>query len=208
MAKINITNQDSTTLPLVDSGKSFLYVDSVTKKAMVKDDAQAVEAIASESVVDSKISAAATPFASNAEVIAGTVETKAVSPKTLKDNYWINSNVATWDVVVATYPADLNTNATVYTKMKQYTVGVAGVYKVKFWVTAQSWYIMKWRVYKNWVALWTEISNWQTSIAYRTEDLTFDKWDTIEFWWYNSAAVSWYLWYITISIDKLVNYIY
>jgi hypothetical protein len=58
MAKINITNQDSTTVPVVDTGKSFLYVDSVTKKAMIKDDGQAVETIASESYVDTTVAPA------------------------------------------------------------------------------------------------------------------------------------------------------
>jgi len=55
MAKINITNQIEASLPNVDSGKSFLYVDSVTKKASIKDDTQNIEVLASEDYVTTAV---------------------------------------------------------------------------------------------------------------------------------------------------------
>ena len=55
MAKINITNQVEASLPNVDSGKSFLYVDSVSKKASIKDDTQSIEVLATKSYVDTNV---------------------------------------------------------------------------------------------------------------------------------------------------------
>ncbi len=57
MAKINITNQSTASMPNTSSGKSAIFVDDVSKKVCVKDDTQAVSTIASEAYVTSMFSA-------------------------------------------------------------------------------------------------------------------------------------------------------
>jgi len=89
-----------------------------------------------------------------------------------------------------TWPAwDTSNSSTTYNKKQQYTIPVTGIYRVyyEYYVNSTSNNVYT-RIYKNWVVHWTEKETNQTTPQTRSEDLSFNKWDTCELWVKNSNA--------------------
>ena len=70
-------------------------------------------------------------------------------------------------------------------------------YRVVFAVSAGDlWNGTITRIFKNWVAVWTERTNYNTRDTF-TEDLQFSAWDSIELWWKRENSTWWTAWLIT-----------
>jgi hypothetical protein len=145
----------------------------------------------------------------------------------VSDTPWALSNIAgtnerkIWDVIESdelliseandvvqtnddtlTWPAwDTSNSSTTYNKKLQYTIPVTGIYRVYYeYETNSSSNTVSTRIYKNWVAYWTEKSTSSTSRQTRSEDLSFNKWDTCELWVKNSnASYNWQTRYFALK---------
>jgi len=126
--------------------------------------------------------------ATNAEATAWTDTTRYISPKQAKDNYWVFTPIA-WTVLQAfTAPTFRTTVATSYTKLKEVQILLTWTYTVNFTLWTLWWWAVPYgKIYKNWVAFWTEwtsVSAWEV----KTEDLAFTQWDLIQVYAYTDNA--------------------
>ncbi len=204
MAQIKIANVATAWVETPVSGSSTIFVDSASKKVSVKDDAGNVWVIATESYVTSAI-----PAASNAEVIAGTIENKYVNPKTLKDNY-----EKKYDVVVFTRDAWWANASVVY----NHWLWVAPKCIIfNFTLHENSTYLTNW----SWTRDWTENKcsyTWYVFTRFATTDTSHcvvfaaDGWADTQKWavsavsattftidWTYVATVTW-TWCITATL--------
>ena len=92
-----------------------------------------------------------------------------------------------WTTITASaWTASGNTTSTTYVKLFQGTIWVSWTYRVTFTVTSSpgTWSNAYWRIYKNWVAFWTQAvanGSWGgPGVTNSSEALTFNAWDTIE----------------------------
>lgn len=128
-------------------------------------------------------------MASDAEVTAGSIQTKWMNPKQAKDNYWITLQVSN-DVIKSGAGWNLN-GVFSYTKVQEVTCNFTWTYRI-FATLAAFWWWNPWityfKVYKNWIAYWTEHSyssySWSTTVS---DDLAFTAWDKIQWYWYIAA---------------------
>ena len=113
------------------------------------------------------------------------------------NNYWVWFFIADNKLCVNPFPvAGQNTTAvslltgrtltTSYVKYKSARIQRAWQYTCLFSLNPQNswWRTTYWRIYKNWVAYWTErIVAWNVWETYVTaEKLVFNVWDTVELW--------------------------
>lgn len=129
----------------------------------------------------------------DAEALAGTDETRYINSKQAYDNYearyWTASNN-----LKASSDTEVNyNNANSWWLKKQIKMWLHWwSARISFdlkWNVSDKWY---WRIYKNWVAIWTERSDETWNYVTFTEDITFDYWDTLELYlkntWSNYAT--------------------
>lgn len=95
--------------------------------------------------------------------------------------------IVAWTQITASAGADsANTTSTTYIKKLQWTITRAGTYRITGVLSSNSWSwsIAYYKIYKNWVAYWSEQaafgSWWGPGSLNIQEDLTFAAWDTIE----------------------------
>jgi hypothetical protein len=79
---------------------------------------------------------------------------------------------------------------TTYTKKKEASILNTWTYTTSFEMVADWWWTSYWRIYKNWVAVWTEWTNVTWVYAAYTDNLSFSKWDLCQVyvkrsWWAN-----------------------
>lgn len=118
--------------------------------------------------------------ATNAEAKAWTATNKFVTPDNLGDN---TVKPVAWAALTAASAAwPYQWVQTTYTKRSEWTIAVNGIYTVAFdlksylgWATAYC------RIYKNWSPFGTERTTTSSTDANFTENLEFEKGDTIEF---------------------------
>lgn len=133
-------------------------------------------------------------IATNAEAIAWTDTVKAVNPLQLRKYYWPQP-IAWTSSTASSRTVWAGTSWTTYIQACIGTIAKWWTYTVSFDLSA--WAITTWygRIYKNWVAFWTERSVYQTTSNF-AENLTFAEWDTISLW-----VKSWGWW--TASVNNL-----
>lgn len=124
-------------------------------------------------------------LASDAEADTGTDATKAISPSQLK--YAGTAPTAGTSVRVAFVSTEKSQTGTTYTQKYIWTILKTWTYTVSFWLSRQnggSGGTAYGRIYKNWVAFWTEqtTTSAYTTFVTKTENLTFTAWDTISLW--------------------------
>lgn len=133
-------------------------------------------------------------IATNAEAIAWTDTVKAVNPLQLRKYYWPQP-IAWTSSTASSRTVWAGTSWTTYIQACIGTIAKWWTYTVSFdlsaWLSVNGY----WRIYKNWVAFWTERSVYQTTSNF-AENLTFVEWDTISLW-----VKSWGWW--TASVNNL-----
>lgn len=158
--------------------------------------------LATKKYVDD-IAAALMTYATQNEVNAWSNTTKAINPNTLANYRW---RTYAWTAYTAGSHAGAGFTNTTYQKKYEWTVAVPWIYTVAFKLrTDNASYAVTWRIYKNWVAYWTERSTTSTWDVTYTEDLFFAEWDVIEFWGKVAWATTYYLTAMSIKYDVVPN---
>lgn len=142
------------------------------------------------------------------EATAWTDETRYINSKQAKDNYWACSVIAS-DNLKASSDTQVSGIDAVYTKVKEMQI-----WKLEFWWTIRIKFTLNcsnwantayWRIYKNWVAVWTERSVlWDTPTVFSEDIASLENWDLIQI--YAKNDWSWASYVITnfrIYYDKV-----
>lgn len=120
-------------------------------------------------------------IASNATASTGSSTTSAINALQLKKYYWPEPIAGTTYTAAIVSGAVWSTASATYVQIKIWTIARTWTYTVAFTISAWSWNTTYGRIYKNWVAFWTERIVASTTTAF-TENLAFTEWDTISFW--------------------------
>lgn len=119
-------------------------------------------------------------IASNATSSTGTNTTDAINPLQLKKYFWPEPSVWTTYTASEIVWSAWTTSSGTYTQIKIWTIERTGTYTVTFTIGTWLWSTVYGRIYKNWVAFWTERSATSTTSTF-SEDLAFSEWNTISF---------------------------
>lgn len=120
-------------------------------------------------------------IASNATASAGSNTTSAINALQLKRYFWPEPSAGTTYTASEIVWAVWSTSSSSYVQIKIWTIARTGAYTVAFTISAWLWNTTYGRIYKNWVAFWTEGSVTSTTSTF-TENLAFTEWDTISLW--------------------------
>lgn len=113
----------------------------------------------------------------DAEAETWTDEERVPNIKQINDIYSLS--IVAWEVYTAVNnTSSKDTTSWTYTKVREFTINRWWEFRITFSLEASAW-TAYWRIYKNWVAFWTERSTWAWPTDY-TEDLEFDKDDLIQ----------------------------
>lgn len=125
--------------------------------------------------------------ASSAEAKAWSATNKFVTPEQLWDNAVKPISWTTFTAASAAWP--YTRTHTSYTKRLEWTISANGTYTVGFDLSSYAgWATAYCRIYKNGIAYGTERSTTSWTDANFTQNLEFEKGDTIEFWCKTSNA--------------------
>ena len=119
-------------------------------------------------------------IASNATASTGSNTTDAVNPLQLKKYFWPEPSAWTTYTASEIVWSAWTTSSGTYTQIKIWTIERTGTYTVTFTIGTWLWSTIYGRIYKNWVAFWTERSATSTTTTF-SEDLAFSEWNTISF---------------------------
>lgn len=139
--------------------------------------------------IDTFLSSAIPLVASDAEFITWTNSTKFVVPSQA------SFTIVSWDTLLASADATQSTLIWTYAIKKDIEVDYAWTYKVSFTISAWSSTTTQWRIYVDWVAVWTERSVSSSSSSSFDEDITVTAWQSIQLyikatWSFNGATCS------------------
>lgn len=118
-------------------------------------------------------------IASNADAHTWTDTSSAVNPLQLKKYFW-PAPIAGTDITVATSTTEVTTTSLSYTKKYEWTIFRTGTFTVYFELKSAWGTSCTGRIYKNWVAVWTEQFNNTASYVWFSEDFSFTEWDLVQ----------------------------
>lgn len=119
-------------------------------------------------------------IATNATASTGSNTTDAINPLQLKRYFWPEPSAWTTYTASEIVWSAWTTSSGTYTQIKIWTIERTGTYTVTFTIGTWLWSTIYGRIYKNWVAFWTERSATSTTTTF-SEGLAFSEWNTISF---------------------------
>lgn len=115
-----------------------------------------------------------------------TDEERFINSKQVKDNYWVS--VVSWDITLASLTDTDSTSSTTFIKVKEILLEKWWIYNVSFTLKRTTSSTAHWRIYVNWIAVWTDQSTSNNSYVTFTQDITVNDWDLMQLYLYHGSA--------------------
>lgn len=153
-------------------------------------------------------------MATDWEATTWTDETRYINPKQAKDNYWAMEATAS-DTLQASADTERTVEYTTgnYVKTKEIQlnqISNGGIARIKFDLKDARTTGAIWRIYINWIAVWTERTTALGTYTTYSEDLPFENWDLIQLYiktvgiWVTSVTRNFRIYYTKSSLEQIV----